>query len=277
MKKHRWAVALVVAVALALSGVGVWKWQRERATVAAPPTAAAPPIATPVASAAPTVQEPAIKYPLDPAALAPTKPLAPDTGEALNQLFGATTVLSMFEVQDFAQHFVATVDNLGRPHATSRLWPVHRPEGRFLVESRAGAAVIRADNGLRYTPYVRLLENVDLRQATALYAQLYPQFQRAYEDLGFPSRYFNDRLVEVIDQLLAAPDSAVPPTVHLPAINGPLQPARPWVLYEFDDPALESLAAGQKIMLRLGTANESRVKARLKELRALLVSGARPK
>ena len=89
-----------------------------------------------------------------------------------------------------------------------------------------------------------------------------------------PGQYFNDRLVEVIDLLLATPDLELPPQVHLPAINGPVRPERPWVLYEFDDPSLASLAAGQKMMLRLGPANQRRLKARLAEFRRLVATGA---
>jgi hypothetical protein len=48
--------------------------------------------------------------------------------------------------------------------------------------------------------------------------------------------------------------------------------ARPWVLYEFDDPALQSLSAGQRTLVRMGPDNERRIKARLVELRRRLVA-----
>ena len=41
-------------------------------------------------------------------------------------------------------------------------------------------------------------------------------------------------------------------------------------VYQFVDPALESLSAGQKLMLRIGTDNETAVKAQLRALRAQL-------
>jgi hypothetical protein len=44
------------------------------------------------------------------------------------------------------------------------------------------------------------------------------------------------------------------------------------VRYEFVDPALESLSAGQKILLRVGPANERRLKAKLSELRRELLA-----
>jgi hypothetical protein len=142
------------------------------------------------------------------------------------------------------------------------------------VIKQGDAETISPDNGLRYTPYVLLLENVDLGQAVALYKRFYAQFQRAYEELGYPKRHFNDRLVEVIDLLLATPEATGAIKVNLPAINGPIQPQRPWVLYEFDDPALQSLSAGQQILVRVGPVNQRRLKAKLAEIRALVAAGA---
>ena len=60
----------------------------------------------------------------------------------------------------------------------------------------------------------------------------------------------------------------------LPAIAGTEQPQRPWVLYEFDDPALQSLSAGQRALLRMGPVNERRVKARLAEFRRFIAGEA---
>jgi hypothetical protein len=45
---------------------------------------------------------------------------------------------------------------------------------------------------------------------------------------------------------------------------------QPKVLYEFADPALEALPSGQKILLRMGPENAARVKAKLREIRALV-------
>ena len=51
-------------------------------------------------------------------------------------------------------------------------------------------------------------------QAAALYRRLYPLFQQAYAELGYPTGHFNDRLVEVVDHLLAAPEPTQPPAVQ---------------------------------------------------------------
>jgi hypothetical protein len=51
---------------------------------------------------------------------------------------------------------------------------------------------------------------------------------------------------------------------------------RPWVRYQYVDPQLESLAAGQKILLRMGPDNERRLKQKLRELRRELMAPRNP-
>ena len=111
---------------------------------------------------------------------------------------------------------------------------------------------------------------MDTARAVALYQRLYPLFQRAYEGLGYPGKYFNDRLVAVIDLLLDTPEPSGALKVELPAIHGPLKPTHPWVLYRFSDPALEGLSSGQKILLRVGRENEKRLKSKLAGIRKLI-------
>jgi len=112
---------------------------------------------------------------------------------------------------------------------------------------------------------ITILRNLDTRALYDLYRQRYPLFQRAYQDLGYPQGYFNDRLVEVIDHLLATPEVKVP-----------VELVRPNVLWQYLDPELESRSSGQKLLLRLGPDNAAVVRTKLRELRALLVSTAKP-
>ena len=50
-----------------------------------------------------------------------------------------------------------------------------------------------------------MIESVDSAKAVALYRSLYPWFQPDHEKLGFPGRYFNDRLVQLLNHLIATP------------------------------------------------------------------------
>jgi hypothetical protein len=202
---------------------------------------------------------------------------AADIGPALVELLGNKAVQALLQTEEFPRRFVATVDNLGRSHAAPLLWPVNPTEGRFTTEERDGATVVSADNSRRYTAFVLLIETVNIERAVRLYGRMYPLLQRAYVDVGFPDRSFHVRLIEVIDLLLATPPAPEPLKVRLTEVKGPIPSTRPWVRYEFDDPALEALAAGQKILLRIGPVNERRLKARLTELRKALVAAGAPR
>lgn len=265
----RATVALAALLGAALIG-GLFWWQGERGSTPVRQQEQTAAAAAPAASAPASPSAPAILHPV-PAAAASSSVAAAGFDEALVVLFGRQSVASLFRSDDFAHRFVATVDNLGRSSAPANVWPVNPAKGRFETADTAQGEVVQADNALRYVPYVLLLEQVDLRKAVQVYAQHYPALQHEYEELGFPQGYFNDRFIDVLDQLLATPEGAPPLHVHRPAING-VQPTRPWVLYEFDDPALQSLSAGQRTLLRMGPVNERRVKVRLAELRRLLAA-----
>ena len=196
--------------------------------------------------------------------------------ELLGELLGKGKVMAYLLTDGFVRRVVATVDNLGRAHAPSRMWPVQPSPERFVVDGAGGSATaadsnapatVSAANAARYTPLLAFAEAVPMEPAVALYARLYPLFQQAYEELGYPKRYFNDRLVAVLDHLLQAPEPQGPLRVKLTPVNTEVTNLRPWVRYEYVDPALESLSSGQKIMVRMGAANEVRAKALIRDLR----------
>ena len=183
----------------------------------------------------------------------------------------------MLNVDGFAQRFVATVDNLARNRVSTRVWALQPPPGKFETTEGANGPVLAEANGNRYDAAVKLITSVDSASAAAVYVRLYPLFQKAYENLGYPNKYFNDRLVAVIDLLLKTPEPAGPVALVLPEIQGPYPSTRPWVRYRFADPALESLSAGQKLLLRMGPANEAKVKTKLREVRARITGKGAPR
>jgi hypothetical protein len=184
-------------------------------------------------------------------------------------------VLGYLQFDGFVRRTVATVDNLDRKHAPARVWPVNPTPGRFSASGPDGQQVIDADNALRYAPFVQFVESIDMARAAALYRWMYPLFQRSYQELGYPNGYFNDRLVQVIDHLLQTPVPQQPVAVTLLEIKGPMASERPWVHYQFADPALEKASAGQKILMRMGPVNQRRLQARLAAFRQALL--AQPK
>lgn len=228
-----------------------------------PPSQVAPPATLPIA---PSIRHPiesapaaAAEPPADPAELTYLPALdASDAAVArsLDPLLADGGTRDLLLLNNIVRRIVATVDNLPGERISSRLSPVRFVGGGLIVDPSGDGFVIGEQNARRYAPYVRLAETVDLRYLASLYARFYPLFQQAYEELGYPNRYFNDRLVAVLDHLLATPDP-----------ESPIRVVQPKVLYQFADPELEALSAGQKILLRMGAENRARVKAQLREFR----------
>jgi hypothetical protein len=242
----RWILGGMVLLAIA---GGAWFWQKrakEEAPVAETP--------------APADVTPAIRNPI----------VAPDdidpnlsATEQVATLIGTPRFEALFVPEDFVRKLVATVDSLARDDVAARMNPAKSPGGSFVAAGEGDAMVLGAANFARYATWVELVDSLDADTTAALYKRLYPQFQKAYEDLGHPEGYFNDRVVEVIDHLLSAP--AAPATIAL---------AQPSVYYVFADPALEAESAGRKLLLRMGPGNAARVQAKLKEIRERIAAPA---
>jgi len=180
-----------------------------------------------------------------------------DVADAINRL---TDVTGLFSFKNFIRHFVVTIDNLTNQKIPQRYIFTQRVPDKFAVITKdVDTALLDTRNFIRYAGFVNLAERIDTGKLVAHYVRFYPLFQEAYEELGYPDRYFNDRLIQVIDHLLDAPE-----------VEGQINLVRPKVFYQFANPELEALSAGQKILVRVGYDNAQRVKAKLRELRTVL-------
>ncbi|HMN80662.1 MAG TPA: DUF3014 domain-containing protein [Burkholderiaceae bacterium] len=263
---------LFIAAGVLAAG-GLWFYFMGKPTPTPEPevvTTAPPPPAAPAPAPAgpPPIEHPLPSPPADTPAQPPLPELAASDAPALaalKSLVGPQRI-ELFHTDELIRRFVATVDNLPREKAFTRLMPVKQVPGGFVVDREGERTVIGKANEARYTPYVRLAEAIDPRTAAAVYIHFYPLLQQQYRSLGYPDRYFNDRVIAAIDDMLAAPD-----------VSGPVRLTQPRVLYQFEDPELEKLSAGRKIMIRMGPANAARVKQRLRLVRAELTKSPPPR
>jgi len=242
-----WGIPLVVVIGL---GAALW-YGRQHKEVAPQPAAQTEP--------APAASEPAIKNPIE-AEGSQAQPLPalgdsdPAVRESLGGVFGRS-IEPYLVPQNMLRRFVVTVDNLPRKKTAMQMWPLNPTAGELATEG-ADRSTLSPQNYARYAPLVKLFQNASTPQLVAMYKHFYPLLQETYVGLGYPNGYFNDRVVEVIDHLLATPD-----------VTGPIKLTQPSVHYEFADPSLEERSAGQKLLIRMGSANAAAVKAKLRELR----------
>ncbi len=269
MKNELFRIGFVVIGILIAVLVWVFYSQQEppveeKVVIAPPPIEKAPEkpvIQHPVTT---TPEEEAVAAPV----IAPERPL-PDLKESdtpmaeiLAKLFADKNLDRFFILEHFIERFVVMVDNLPRQQLPKTHRPIKQTPGIFLAQGERDQLTIDPANYQRYTPLVKMLSALSTKQVVAVYKRLYPLFQEAYEGLGYPDAYFNDRLIEVIDHLLATPQVADP--VFL---------AQPKALYLYADPELEALSAGRKILIRSGLENAIKLKSILRDYRQELASG----
>jgi hypothetical protein len=180
--------------------------------------------------------------------------------DALAELVGNKSLMKIFHTDRVIKRIVATIDNLPDLRAPMKVMPIERAPGKFITAGEENDLTISPSNAERYTPYVKIAKAIDAKKLVELYVRLYPLFQGSYENLGYPKKYFNDRLIVALDDLLAAPD-----------IKEPVKLVQPNVFYLYADPDLEERSIGQRILMRIGSSNEAIMKAKLRELKKELL------
>jgi hypothetical protein len=256
------ALALVV---VGLASYALWPRGEPRQQRAEPP-------APESAAAANPPSEPAIRYPVEKlvgeaatttAPAAKALPALDDSDtvarDAIEAILNSEAFVGLLVPNAIIRHIVATVDSLPRKLLVERIRPIKPVPGLFATENGVQGVSIARINADRYATFVKAAESIDTGRLVEFYVRLYPLFQQAYLELGYPRGYFNDRLISVIDHLLDAPE-----------ISTPVLVSQPKILYEFVDPELADLSAGHKILVRIGLDNELRLKAKLRGIRAAL-------
>ena len=166
-----------------------------------------------------------------------------------------------FNLQEQARRLVITVDNLPREHVPSQLRVTRGVPELLRVKKEGETITLDPSNYERYDRIIGYVEKMDARKIGRLYAKFYPLLQRTYEETGFPEERFHDRVLAALDDMMDAPR----PT-------GPIRLVQPKVLYRFEDDHLESLSAGQKIMIRVGPDNAARLRKVLARVRAAIAA-----
>ncbi|MBB3227248.1 hypothetical protein FHW69_001849 [Luteibacter sp. Sphag1AF] len=251
-----WGVVILAAV-----GAAWLIWQKEKAASPSS-TAVTLPSSSSTATAAqsPTgIQHPINEAPAGASTVA-LPPLESSDSAVLASLLamaGDDALKTLLVPEHIVPRIVATVDALPKQSVGLNLLPLRTPTGSFVAShDDNGQAVLSEHNGERYATYLYVAKRMNPKAVVSWYKRYYPLFQQSYRDLGYADGYFNDRLVAVIDHLLAAPEP-----------HGPVALVHPKAAYEFADPSLQSLSAGQKFMIRLGPAGEAQMKSTLRAIR----------
>ena len=261
----KWLIGLLLAAAAAAAAWFFWDGAKP------PPAEPAPVQQAPVEDTAPA--EPL--HPVEPLELTPGEgelvelpPLEESDSYfalALIDVFGPE-LETLLADEALIDKTVATVDNLTRSRVAEKIRPVGRLSGNFIVTAAGdnGPYYLSPENYDRYKPLVAMATGADLDEFVSTYRRFYPLMQEAFAQLGYPDGYFNDRVVAVIEHLLATPEP-----------EEPIRLVQPHVLYEFADPQLEALSSGQKLLLRMGPAHAAKIKTVLEDVRTRIAQAPR--
>lgn len=258
-KDSFWLWSLGAGVLLIAGGIGLYFLQRDADVELPAPVAAT---ATPASNAAPATAPNATPPIFQPREL-PLPPLDQSDADAiggLTELFGQKSIADFLVPERVIRNIVVTIDNAPRPQMALNQRPIKPTPGEFVTAGPEEAIVLAPENYARYATFIAVVRAIDAKTLVSLYRGLQPLFQQSYEELGHPNGVFNDRLVEVIDHLLATPEA--PAEIRL---------VQPSVLYRYADEELEKLSSGQKLLIRMGAENAGVIKSKLREIRAELL------
>ena len=187
--------------------------------------------------------------------------VSPEDGsirQDLADIIGASATFEYIVKDQLISRFVATIDSLISRQVPPLINPVKPVSGSLNIQSEGDRILMSAENYSRYDDYIALLQNTDVDALVGFYNTNIHWFQEAWEENGGEGLFY-DRLLEVLAHLQQTPD-----------VSGPVYLSKPEAVYLFEDPALEGMTAGQKILVRMGSANAAIVKQKLQELQAKL-------
>ncbi|MBL4814213.1 MAG: DUF3014 domain-containing protein, partial [Shewanella sp.] len=107
--------------------------------------------------------------------------------------------------KDLVRHFVVFVDNLAQGELARKVSPLKAPDRIFTVSDITNKTYLNPDSYHRYDLYANFVANLDEQQLAATYKELTPLLEEAFEELGYGDMSFNQRLLQAIDIMLAAP------------------------------------------------------------------------
>ncbi|MGI2205506.1 DUF3014 domain-containing protein [Shewanella oncorhynchi] len=157
--------------------------------------------------------------------------------------------------QDLVRQFVVFVDNLAQGELTRKVSPLKGPEKLFSVSEITNKVYLNPEGFHRYDAYVDSIAKMDEQSLITTYKQLTPLLEEAFTELGYSNAKFNDRMLQAIKMLLAAPIIEDPIELNSISVN-----------YQFVDPNLEALPSVQKLLIRMGPENTRKLKVALRKI-----------
>ncbi len=182
--------------------------------------------------------------------------LAIDKAKELSWLPTATNHLNN---KDLIRNFVTFVDNASRGDLAAKFSPILSPSAKFSINEIEQEMYIDPESYERYTPYVDTINSLNVDMAMNALVFMTPLIDEAYMELGYEQGAFANTLGLALDEMLQAP-----------VIRNPIKVVAPSAMYKYADPQLEGLSDIQKLMLRMGPDNITKLRPKLQQIQGAL-------
>jgi hypothetical protein len=248
--RHRPGVVLAIALLVIAAGAAGWWLTRERSR----------PVAGEIAAPAPVTES----RPATPTApRTSTLPALDDLDPALRDLVRGLTSSPLVERwlagTNLARQMAALVEGAATGTTPWRFLAPLRPTGTFQVLARQGRTFIAPESHSRYDALTGVVTSIDTRALAETYHTLSPRLEDAHDELGVAEGSFDSAFRRVLNDL-----------IELQVPRGPIAVVPRGGVYAFADPALEELSAIEKLLVRSGPDNATRIQEHLRELRNAL-------
>lgn len=182
--------------------------------------------------------------------------LAIDKAKELSWLPTATKHINN---KDLIRNFVTFVDNASRGDLAAKFSPITSPTTKFSVNEIEQEMYINPESYERYTPYVDTINSLNVDMAMNALIFMAPLIDEAYMELGYDEGAFIGTLSQALTEMLQAP-----------VIRNPIKVVAPSAMYKYADPQLEGLSDIQKLMLRMGPDNITKLRPKLQQIQGAL-------
>lgn len=188
-------------------------------------------------------------------AVPPLDETDPLVRQLVSQLSKHPTVMAWLATDQLIRTFAVVVQSIADHESPAKHLSSFTPAGAFGVVRDGAGRHIDPASYRRYDAYADAFAAIDAHGAARVYATLKPRISEAFRDLGDPRGDADTTLRRAIVELLATP-----------VIETRIPVRQPHVMYAFEDPALESLSAAQRQLLRMGPRNTRIVQQKLREI-----------
>jgi len=155
---------------------------------------------------------------------------------------------------------VVFIDNFSRGDFIASFSPLFPPKEPFKVKRNDGKIYVSIYGYQRYDDYSNYIASLDTEKLVQAYHTFKPLIDESYAEIAREGTQFD-----------AVLNNAIEVALSVPVINGPIILKSPSVMYLFNNPALEALNDAQKLLLRLGPDNLTKVQDKLRSIQAELV------